>query len=192
MGIEFELKYRATAAQLGAVRAAFPEAETILQMQTAYYDTPAGELAARHYTLRRRLENGRAVCTLKTPAGELGRQEYEVFDKTIWEAIPQLCSLSGMEDPEALEDSLVEVCGAKFQRIAKTLVLEDCTVELALDEGMLTGGGRQIPLCELEVERKAGSIAAAVAFAKALAERFGLAEEPGSKFRRALDLARGE
>jgi triphosphatase len=77
-------------------------------------------------------------------------------------------------------------------RIAKTLELEGCTVELALDEGSLTGGGREIPLCEVEVELLSGSREAACVYAGALAVRFGLKQETRSKFRRALALARGE
>lgn len=192
MGIEFELKYRADAGQLAAVRKAFSGEETVLQMQTTYYDTPAGGLSARRYTLRRRMENGVAVCTLKTPAGDLGREEYEVYGKTIREAIPELCKLSGVQDLEALAASAEEVCGARFRRVAKTLVLGACTVELALDEGVLTGGGKEMPLREIEVELKSGSSAAAVAFARELAARFGLEEEKRSKFRRALSLAKGE
>ena len=87
---------------------------------------------------------------------------------------------------------MIPVCGARFARIAKTLVLEGCTVELALDQGVLTGGGREIPLCEIEVELKEGSREAAAAYAGALAVRFGLEAEHSSKFRRAQKLAGGE
>ena len=65
-------------------------------------------------------------------------------------------------------------------------------LELALDRGVLTGGGREIPLCEVEVELKSGSREAVLAFAKELAQRFDLAPETRSKFRRALALAKGE
>ena len=86
-------------------------------------------------------------------------------------------------------DGVEQVCGAKFIRLAKLLELEDCTVELALDRGCLMGGGREESLQEVEVEYKAGSEEAAVAFAKALAAEFGLIPESGSKYRRALALA---
>ena len=65
---------------------------------------------------------------------------------------------------------------------------EDALLEIALDRGYLFAGEKQLPLCEVEVELKAGSQAAAVAYAKALAEKYGLIPEPGSKFRRALAL----
>ena len=86
-------------------------------------------------------------------------------------------------------NGIVPVCGARFTRLAKTLELEGCTVELALDQGVLTGRGKEQPLCEVEVELKDGSEEAAVRFAKSLQEAFVLSEEPDSKYRRALILA---
>lgn len=84
------------------------------------------------------------------------------------------------------------VCGARFTRLAKTVELPGCVVEIALDTGILMGGGREIPLCELEVEYKDGSEAVASAWAERLAQRFGLEAETKSKFRRASLLAKGE
>ena len=65
-------------------------------------------------------------------------------------------------------------------------------MELALDAGILMGGGQEIPLCEVEVELKSGSVQLCDTFAKMLASRFGLQPEPHSKFRRALALYKGE
>ena len=65
-------------------------------------------------------------------------------------------------------------------------------VELALDEGVLSGGSREVPLCEVEVELKSGSREAAVIYATQLAVAYGLKQEKGSKFRRAKALAEGE
>jgi triphosphatase len=83
-----------------------------------------------------------------------------------------------------------EVCGARFTRLAAALEIEGAVVEIALDRGILTGGGKEIPLCEIEVELKDGSDAAAIAFADALAEKYGLTAEHRSKYRRALTLAK--
>ena len=70
MGREFELKYRATTEQIAGIRAKFGEF-TSITMETTYYDTPALELRQRHWTLRRRFENGRSVCTVKTPQKDI-------------------------------------------------------------------------------------------------------------------------
>lgn len=192
MGREFELKFRSDAAQQEKIRQQFGDFEAI-EMETTYYDAPDRSLSDRHITLRRRMEGGKSVCTLKTPAEGGGRGEWELECDSIEAAIPELCKLSGWRLLALLtQNGVEEVCGAKFTRLAKTVSLPDCTVEIALDRGILTGGGREIPLCEIEVELKTGSEAAAVEFARALAREYGLQPEKGSKFRRALAIARGE
>ena len=191
MGIEFELKFRATPIQQVLLMKRYPQEHQSFAMETTYYDTAEGDLSHRAYTLRRRMENERSVCTLKAPAGTYGRREFEVNAPTIEEAIPELCKLSGIADlADLTANGVIPVCGAKFTRIAIPVVLEDCTVELALDSGVLTGDGKEIPLCEVEVELKEGKQEAAVAFAKALAEEFCLTPESKSKFVRARELAR--
>ena len=188
MGREFELKYAATQQQLQAIAARYGDFTTI-EMVTSYYDTTDSALAARYITLRRRMENGISICTLKTPTGSIGRHEWEVVETDIRAAIPELCKLSQQDVLlSLLSDGVVEICGARFTRLAKTLVLQDCTVELALDDGILTGANREEALCEVEVELKDGSEDAAIAFAQQLAEEFSLTAEFKSKFRRALNL----
>lgn len=193
MAIEFELKFRATEDVLSAINQAVKAPAVNYQMRTTYYDTPNGALSRLHYTLRCRLENGTGVCTLKTPADAGGRLETEVEAARIEDALGELCRRSGNPHlANLLQQGLVAVCGARFTRIAKTVTLPHCTVELALDQGVLTGGGRELPLCEVEVELKAGQREAAIAYAKELALIYGLDAEPKSKFRRARDLAKGE
>ena len=144
-------------------------------METTYYDTAESALAKLHYTLRRRMENGTGVCTVKTPAANGGRGEWEVEADRIEEAIPELCKLGGPADlPELVAEGLIAVCGAKFDRIAKTLVFPDCVLELALDAGVLLGGGKELPLCEVEVELKEGDPRCCEAYGKQLAFLFGL------------------
>ena len=192
MGREFELKFSATPQQQAALACRFGEF-FVITMETTYYDTRDRALSDRRITLRRRLENGRSVCTLKTPTQGIGRGEWEVEREEISQAVDELCKLSQWEGlPELLAAGVEPVCGACFTRQAKTIVLEGCTVELALDRGILLGGGKELPLCEVEVELKSGSEDAAVDFAMALRREFGLQPEKKSKFRRALALARGE
>lgn len=190
MGQEFELKYRAEPACLAAIRASCGPFREIA-METTYYDAPDGALSARKWTLRHRLENGLGVCTLKTPGENHIRGEWETESGDIALAIPVLCKLGAPAELLRLtEKGLITVCGAKFTRLACTLEVPGAALELALDQGVLTGGGRELPLCEVEVELKAGNEEAAVAFAAELARRWELTPEPRSKFRRALDLAR--
>lgn len=192
MAIEYELKYRASAEDLDAMDASFAEAPRVYRMQTTYYDTREGALSARHITLRRRMENETSVCTLKAPA-DRGRLEFEVECDNIQDALEELCKLSGIADLPALVAKGVEpVCGARFTRTARTVRYGNTTVEIALDRGLLLGGGREQPFWEAEVELKDGNPDDAAAYAARLAGAFGLEAEPKSKFKRALALAKGE
>lgn len=192
MATEYEWKFQATPQVLAAIDSAFDGPGVRLDMETTYYDTPTGALSARHYTLRKRLENGVAVCALKVPAGN-ARGEWEIPCQTIEEAIGQLSALDCPADfPALVKEGVLPVCGAKFTRIAKTVSFPEGTVELALDTGVLTGGNRETPLCEVEVELKEGAPKLCDLFAKSLAHRFALKVQPRSKFRRALALYKGE
>ena len=190
MGREYELKYAALPEQLEAIAAVLADPACI-RMETVYYDTPDGTLSARRITLRRRMENGICVCTVKTPASGAGRGEWETECGDIRESIDMLCKLGAPEMLRALPQ-LVEVCGARFTRRAYCVPFGQSVLEVALDRGVLTGGGRECALCEVEVELRSGQDADADAYADALSRRFGLVPESRSKFRRALDLAKGE
>ena len=192
MGREFELKFRATPAQQAAIAEAFGDFSPI-SMETTYYDTPDRALSARRITLRRRLENGVPVCTLKTPGSGYSRGEWNVEKKEIAAAVSELCKLSGVAElSKWAESGFVPLCAARFVRQRRCLSLPEFTAELALDQGLLLGAGREMPLCELELELISGSETALVEYAGNLASQYGLQPEPESKFRRAMALATGE
>lgn len=192
MGREFELKFRATPAQLDAVLEEFGNFSPI-SMETTYYDTPSRSLSAQRITLRRRLENGISVCTLKTPGSGYSRGEWNVEETEIAAAIAELCKLSGVAELRKWADEgLFPLCAARFTRHRKTLSFPDFTAELALDRGMLLGAGREMPLWELELELISGCENALVEYAEKLAAQYGLEPESDSKFRRAMALATGE
>ena len=191
MGREFELKYRADASVIAAIEEKYGPFAPI-SMETTYFDTPDLKLAFHHWTLRRRMENGISVCTFKKPMDDGSRAEWEVEEESIMTGIMKLCqSGAPWELMRATAGGLNPLCGARFTRLAKQLTLENTTVEIALDQGVLTGGNKEIPLCEVEVELKEGSDAQAAAFAAALAEEFSMEPEQKSKFARALALAFG-
>ena len=192
MGKEFELKFSAGAEAFAAIGGHW-SGYTVINMETTYFDTKDLALSARHITLRRRMENGVSVCTVKTPAGANRRGEWELEENDIEAAIPMLCKLGAPQELLQLtQNGVVAVCGARFTRRAKKVELTGCTVEIALDEGVLLGGGKELPLREVEVELKSGSEAVAEAYARALATMFGLVPEEKSKFARAKLLGKGE
>ena len=189
MGREFELKYQATPETIAAIQAKFGDF-TPISMETTYYDTEDLSLRQRRWTLRRRLENGKSVCTVKTPLPDGSRGEWETENTDLAAGAEALCAMGA---PKEILDyvnlGVTPFCGAKFTRLAKTIVLPGGCVELALDEGVLLGGGQEKPFSEVEVELKSGGDDLAKAFAGALAKEFNLTEQPKSKLARAMALA---
>lgn len=193
MGVEFELKFSAQAEQQEAIFEAFSGDYQTFQMETTYYDALDSALSERHITLRRRFENGESVCTVKTPTSGYGRGEWDCRCDKIEDAIPELCKLGAPEELISLTaGGVAAICGAKFTRRALLVEYAGAALELALDKGVLMGGGKEVPLCEVEVELKSGPEESAVEFGMILARRFGLIPQKKSKFRRALALAKGE
>ena len=192
MGVEFEVKFQATQESQAALAQLFPGPWETISMQTTYYDTPDRILGSRKMTLRHRLENGEAVCTVKTPERDGARGEWDCRCDDINGALPELCKLGGPDILLSLGDRLEEVCAARFTRRATMIVTDEFTAELALDSGALLGGGREAALCEVELELKDGDKDAMILCAKVLANRFDLIPQSKSKYRRALDLAQGK
>ena len=189
MGREFELKFRSDADKIASIKEKYGDFTTI-SMETTYYDTPDRKLSERHCTLRRRMENKISVCTYKCPHKDGGRGEWEVEAASIEEGVTKLCEAGANKELLfAAATGLVEVCGARFTRLAAPLEVPGAAVELALDQGVLMGNDKELPFAEVEVELKEGTDEAAIAFAKALAEEFSLVPEGKSKFARAMALA---
>lgn len=192
MGIEFELKYAATPEILAQLQTDFGQPVSTISMETTYYDTPSGTLSALRYTLRQRMENGTCVTTVKVPLGESARGEWECTANSLEAAVLQLCAMGAPQVLlDARQEGFLPVCGARFTRHCYRLSFKDGWAELALDEGSLSGGGREIPLWEIEVEHKAGAQGETLGLALALKEKYGLCPEPLSKFQRARGLAEG-
>lgn len=162
-----------------------------VKMQTTYFDTDDGFLAARRWMIRVRKEGERSVVTMKTAAEGHSRGEWEVEGEYLHESIEKLVPLGA---PEALKEisaeALLPVCGAKFTRILADLTFSDgSTCELAGDIGDLIGAGKYEPICELELELKRGAPDAMMALANELSDFYGIKEQPKSKFARARALA---
>lgn len=164
-----------------------------MPMKTTYFDSPDRRFGTRHWTLRRRLEDGRSVVCVKTPHAQAHtRGEWQVSaerpDETAVEALLQagapreLLLLYGAGD-------ILPVCGAEFVRTCVMLRFSDGSrAELALDKGVLFGQAERLPFTELELELYEGAPAQMTALAGTLCKRYGLCEQPRSKFARAREL----
>ena len=189
MGRELELKFAASSETLDAMEEKYAPL-TPITMHTRYFDTPHQAFRGRRWTLRLRLENGRPICTLKTRLSDGSRGEYETESGDIVSAIPALLEQGAPAELEELaREGLEEVCGARFTRLARIIDVPGGQVELALDRGEFTGGGRTLPFTEAEADLKAGPDEVLARFGRALAEEFSLREEPRSKIQRAMALA---
>ena len=190
MGVEFELKFSAKPAQQEAIRQQYLSTYEQYRMQTTYYDTADAALSQRHITLRCRMENEEAVCTVKTPLEAYGRGEWDCRCNEIHQAIPMLVKAGAPGELLTLTaGGVIPVCSARFIRQAGTVDFAGAVLEIALDSGILMGGKKKLPLCEVEVELKSGEPEAAIAFAMELQRYFALEPQGKSKFRRALELA---
>lgn len=191
MASEFEKKYRADVRVQSRIKEDFPGLWREIPMTTTYYDTPSGDLSAHRWTLRHRREGDADICTLKTPAPGGARGEWECSCAGIADALGALTRMSGcLELLELAAQGLIAVCGAKFTRQALDIHRDTFSAELALDEGVLRSGSREIPLCEVEVELKSGDREAMEQFCADFAQTYGLEKEPKSKFARAKALSR--
>ena len=214
---EYEFKFRASHdAMTSLCVSSFPRYREV-QMETTYYDTPSGALSGRRYTLRKRKENDKYICTLKTPAPEAKeawnaevtaftsikgainaltgsvRNEWEVECDRIESAIPLLIEQGApMELAGLAAEGLTPICGAKFTRLIEDIHLAEADLEMAMDFGYLIGGNKSEPFYEVELELKSGDKIAAARFANHLAQNFWLERETESKFARALKLYKGE
>ena len=184
MGRELEYKFRLTREQYALLRREYgPLAET--NMETAYYDTPSRELGAAGITLRRRLENGRPVVTLKTRLPDGSRGEWETEAPTVQAGLPALAAQGA---PVPGIKGLEVICSARFTRLSRLLTYPGGAAELALDCGVLTGTREQEPLLEAELELKQGPDEPFGDFVRGFAAKYRLTEEPQSKFARARRL----
>ena len=189
MGREYELKFSADSRKIGEIQKKYGGFSTIT-METVYYDTPSRDLRRRKWMLRRRMENGRPVCTLKTPLPDGSRGEWETEEAHISQSIYTLCKLGAPAELQTLTAGRLEpVCAARFTRLAAVVEVPGCTLELALDQGEFLAGDRRLPFAEVEAELKAGSEEALNHFAQALAREFDLTPQSRSKAQRAFQLA---
>jgi triphosphatase len=134
---------------------------------STYFDTPDSLLSKAGLSLRIRLSNGKRIQTVKGGSGCAGlflRSEWETLvdgnEPIIDDATPML-SLLG----ERVSD-----IGPIFEvRISRQtwLVEHGATlIEVALDRGEVVAGDRRAPICEIELELKAGKVSELFALAR--------------------------
>lgn len=203
--MEIELKLALPPQQVAAFlkRMARRRGEPVQQaLLTRYYDTPDFALSAQGVALRVRRVGRRWLQTLKTEGERQGglsrRVEFEMpvsRGAPDWNRFP---SEARAYVPEALRTQLVPVFETRFRRTAWLVAGKGgARIEVALDEGeVLTlkgarGGERSQPICEIELELKAGREDALFALALDWAGAFECLPFDLSKAERGVRLAHG-
>lgn len=177
----------------------------VQQLYNEYHDTPDQALRRQKVALRvRRQTSGTPlqtqwILTLKTAGTSRGglsqRGEWEAMLRN---ATPQLSALHGTPwaalDPDGslwpqLAPAFVTTCTRTVWRVRQRGGSE---IEVALDIGEIVAGARRQPICELELELKAGPPEALHALASRLAEAEAVLPGQASKAERGYALAAGE
>jgi inorganic triphosphatase YgiF len=197
MSQEVELKFDIAAADVTALKAcaalagATPE---ITEAETAYFDTKDGRVRNAGYSLRVRKSGGRLVQAVKhKPAAAAGlfvRREWEtevpgfaIDDAALAKTPLKKLLESGEAGP------LNPQVRTKFRRTIWLVRVKDSEIEVVLDEGKVTAGRAETPLCELELELKSGKPRALFALAGAIGAAAPLRLGVMSKAERAYALA---
>lgn len=168
-------------------------------MKSTYYDTPDNLLHQRKWTLRLRDEGGQLVAAFKTAnmsddAGFFTRNEWQCSVDNIEDAIPMLIDQGAPRELKTLlkGKGLVPCCGAEFDRKAVCLYMDEgVRIEIAGDTGILFGGGKEMPICELELELLYGDAGSLPPLCSQLVGDYQLSEEHRSKYERARNLSLG-
>ncbi|MET0365843.1 MAG: CHAD domain-containing protein [Sphingobium sp.] len=172
MVTEIELKL-----DLTTEAAAFLEASPLLEgamakakLHARYFDTPQQDLAAHGLTLRIRRSGNKRTQTVK---GE-GAPAAGLFDRSEWE-LPVSDDTPVMDDrtpvPALLSDisaALAPAFDVKVERRTWIVAEGGSSIELVIDRGAAQAGTREAPICEVELELKAGNTDALFAMARKL------------------------
>ncbi len=197
MSHEVELKFDIAAADVAALRACAAlagGAPEITEAETGYFDTKQGLVRHAGYSLRVRKAGGRYVQAVKhKPAAAAG-----LFVRREWEAnVPGFAVDDGALARTPLR-KLLDAAEAgplklqvrsTFRRTIWLVTHRDSVIEVVLDEGKVSAGKADSPLCELELELKSGKPRALFALAGEIGAALPLRLGVLSKAERAYALA---
>jgi inorganic triphosphatase YgiF len=185
---ETELKFACGPEDLAAVLAAAPDGDDeIRELISVYFDTPDLVLQKAGASLRVREQQGQRIQTVKRGQG-LVREEHEA-------------PIEGLAPDPALEPlpsllpqgaSLRPAFNVRVSRRQRTVAYNGAQVEMALDQGEVSGGEQKRPICEVELELKSGPPSALFALARELSAAAPLYLAFDSKAARGQALVAGE
>jgi inorganic triphosphatase YgiF len=197
MSDEVELKFDVAATDAEALKACSALAgvtPAITEADTAYFDTKDGIVRRAGYSLRVRKADGKYVQAVKhKPAAAAGlfvRREWEagIAGLALDDAALAKTPLKKLLEAEEAGPLKLQV-RSKFRRTIWLVTRKDSVIEVVLDEGTVTAGKAESPLCELELELKSGKPRALFALAGEIGAALPLRLGVLSKAERAYALA---
>jgi inorganic triphosphatase YgiF len=205
---ETELKFGLDETRAAAVDVALRRLRSRrLSIESHYYDTTDGRLAAAGLSLRLRRTGRRWEQTLKAPGDSaIVRHEETVRRPGRWEAAgpplhPALHANTAagallekaMREDDASTPRLLErVCSTSLVRRQVVIEAQGAVVELAFDRGTIAAGELVRPVCELELELKSGTPAVLATLGQDGVSAHGLWLSTLSKAERGDRLVRGD
>ncbi|UVK48558.1 inorganic triphosphatase (plasmid) [Mesorhizobium sp. AR07] len=169
---ETELKLELSRSGAGSLlkKNPFGSSPTILQQRSIYFDTPGWDLSKRGLSLRIRQSGNERIQTVRAGDGA----EVGSFTREQWER-PVAGDTPILDDPQIRD--LLAGAGPKVAPLFEVHVKRhrwnvmdgDATIEVALDLGKVVAADREAPLCEIELEKKAGPPTALYALARKVA-----------------------
>ncbi len=166
--------------------------EDCQSVKNTYFDTPDGVLKHRQVALRIREVAGHCIQTLKTrgqsDGGVLAREEWE-WPRPSPDLDPDLLDVAGLRLSRQQYSALAPVFMTNFERRIWRVTDSDTVIECVIDQGKVTAGERERPLCEVELELRTGDAGSLHRWAGALADSVPLLVNTVSKAEQGYYLA---
>ncbi len=134
-------------------------------LKNRYFDTPRNALAKSRAALRIRVDNGRYEQTLKTrgstQAGlhQRGEWNWPLTSEQLDIRLLQQDDVAAHWPAGVQTDELQEIFATDFTRQCWLWQNGNAQVEVVIDTGSVSAAGKQVPLCELELELQQGDAA---------------------------------
>ncbi|MDD2740800.1 MAG: CHAD domain-containing protein [Rhodocyclaceae bacterium] len=199
MATEIELKLQldpktAKALQSHPLLAQIPGQK--LKLLNTYYDTPTLALHAQRVAMRFRKKGWAWLLTVKSAEPASGG----LAMRSEWEcpATPGVFNFSHVDNQnlrallEKATPDLAPVFTTDFRRQTWQIPLNESLIELALDQGKIESQGKNIPICEIELELIHGNISDIFALTRQLQKAFDLHPAIASKAERGYKLFTGQ
>ncbi len=166
------------------------------QVSTTYFDTPDQDLWKKGFSLRIRKSGDRYLETIKQETASLiarGEWETETNSATLDLDYAETTPLADLVGKRRVKAELRPVFEVAVERRVFEVNVNGAEIEGVIDVGHIEAGGAKLPVCELELELKAGTPHALFDVARAACAlaplRLGLLSKAERGFRLAAGLS---